>query len=151
MRPGGTCTQSNAWTPYSGHSLKRNPGISSAAWYPASPWRARIWSSASFLPMRLVTSPTCEGPTECRPFRIPRTTRATTTRMPITMATGHLRMSVGEDADATQASEAEVKLALDLLAGYLEIGAGAGVEHRLEAGGCAVRFDDRSDPDDRVG
>ncbi len=32
MRPGGTCTQSNACTLYIGHGLNRSPGISSAAW-----------------------------------------------------------------------------------------------------------------------
>ena len=32
ISPAGTCTQGNFFTPKSGHSLKRSPGMSSVAW-----------------------------------------------------------------------------------------------------------------------
>ena len=61
--PAGTCTHGNFFTPKTGQSLNRRPGISSSAWKPASPWKAIGLSSLSFFsPNRFVTRPTSVGP-----------------------------------------------------------------------------------------
>ena len=62
ISPAGTCTHGNFCTAKIGHSLIRSPGISSSAWYPASPRNAIGLSSGSLRRAnRLLTSPTCGG------------------------------------------------------------------------------------------
>ncbi len=62
ISPAGTCTQGNSSILKTGHSLNRQPGISSLCWKPASPFIASTDPSDSRLPNRFVTSPMSVGP-----------------------------------------------------------------------------------------
>ncbi len=59
ISPAGTCTHGCCSTENTGHRLNRKPGMSSSAWYPASPRKAMGLSPCSLRkPSFLLTRPT---------------------------------------------------------------------------------------------
>jgi len=83
ISPAGTCTHGNFFTPKSGHSRIRKPGMSNVAWYPASPRNAIGLSEGKRRSeKRFCTNPISTGPmtwTDCATAYKTNTATSTTT------------------------------------------------------------------------